>query len=175
VDTVVDMATRAAVLRAHEEEADVDTPAAAALPLDGRTPAAVEVAFVKARLSELHTREIELQSVRDGMLREHTAAIARTKQRPETPGARDQGLQGLVSAEAKCAGMDLVTAERDMVRAEAAAVKIKLDALVNAPVSGDRDPFEWAAARRALGDGFCDAAVGDTGQRGVRARVSAVG
>jgi len=144
VDTVVDMATRAAVRRAHEEEADVDTPAAAALPLDGRTPAAVEVAFVKARRSELHTRDIELQSVRDGMLREHTAAIARTKQRPETPGARDQEpLESQVSAEAECAGMDLVTAERDMVRAEAAAVQIKLDALVNAPVSGGLDPFEW--------------------------------
>jgi hypothetical protein len=36
-----------------------------------------------------------------------------------------------------------LTAERETVRAEMALIENELDALINAPVSGGRDPFEW--------------------------------
>ena len=83
--------------------------AAAASDVDGHTPEAAEVDGVKARLSELHTRECEL----DGELSEALAVVER------------------------------VRAKRDAVRAEVASAESKLDALVNASVSGGRDPFEW--------------------------------
>ena len=68
---------------------------------DGHTPESTEVDGVKARLSELRTREGELQST-----------------------------------------IDRLVAERDAVRAEVASAEGELDALVNAPVSRGRDPFE---------------------------------
>jgi WD40 repeat protein len=39
--------------------------------------------------------------------------------------------------------IERATAECEAVRAEMASVESELDALVNAPVSGGRDPFEW--------------------------------
>jgi WD40 repeat protein len=75
---------------------------AAASALDGHTPECAEVDGVKGRLSELRTREGELQS-----------------------------------------SIDRLVAERDAVRAEVASVESELDALVNAPVSRGRDPYEW--------------------------------
>ena len=75
---------------------------AAASALDGHTPECAGVDGVKGRLSELRTREGELQST-----------------------------------------IDRLVAERDAVRAEVASVESELDALVNAPVSRGRDPFEW--------------------------------
>ena len=39
--------------------------------------------------------------------------------------------------------IERVTAEREAVRAEVASVKDELDALVNEPVSGGRDPTLW--------------------------------
>jgi WD40 repeat protein len=75
---------------------------AAASALDGHTPECAEVDGVKGRLSELRTREGELQST-----------------------------------------IDRLVAERDAVRAEVASAERELDAVVNAPVSRGRDPFEW--------------------------------
>jgi hypothetical protein len=110
------------------EDAEVDGDAAAAAAAapsapDGHTAAAIEVARVKKLLSEFHARESELQSTKLSLLAERDAAIARVM--------------------AECAvAMDLVSAECDTVRAEVASTEAKLVELVNAPVSGDRDPFE---------------------------------
>jgi hypothetical protein len=98
--TSVDEDKAAAVAAAHAVGS-----AGASPPLDrsdGHTPECAEVDGVKGRLSELRTREGELQST-----------------------------------------IDRLVAERDAVRAEVAATESELDALVNAPVSRGRDPFEW--------------------------------
>jgi len=92
-----------------DADADAAALAACASLLHGHTPEAAEVDGVKARLSELRTRECEL----DGELSEALAVVER------------------------------VRAKRDAVRAEMASAESELDALVNAPVSGGRDPFEW--------------------------------
>jgi hypothetical protein len=65
------------------------------------------------RLSELHARDAELLAVMARAKAEYEATVERAR------------------------------AEREAVRAEVASTERELEALVNAPVSGGRDPFEW--------------------------------
>jgi hypothetical protein len=100
--------------------------AAAAAP---RTPtistsAAEQVVGVKAHLTALHASSAELQAVIATANAVHDAEVERAR------AVRD-------------AAIERATAERKAVRAEMASAKSELDALVNAPVSGGRDPFEW--------------------------------
>jgi hypothetical protein len=109
---------------------------AAPRALDGKTPELAEqIDGVKARLSELCTHEGELSSTIERRLAELDAAIARAKSEYEAEVAQ---------ATAVCAAFtDPATSQRDAVRAKVASAKSELEALVNAPVSSGRDPFEW--------------------------------
>jgi WD40 repeat protein len=100
--------------------------AAAAAP---RTPtisasAADQVDGVKAHVTALHARDTELLAVIEMANAVHDAEIERAR------AVRD-------------AAIERETAECEAVRAEMASAESELDALVNAPVSGGRDPFEW--------------------------------
>jgi hypothetical protein len=55
----------------------------------------------------------------------------------------DVELSELQSAKKRSADMKRVETKRDAVRAEIDTVESELDATVNAPVSGGRDPTEW--------------------------------
>ena len=111
----------AAAVRGAALDAGTDGTGAAAAAargasdVDGHTPECAEVDGVKARLSELRTRECEL----DGELSEALAVAER------------------------------VRAKRDAVRSEVASAESELNALVSAPVSRGRDPFEWLPDERS--------------------------
>ena len=57
--------------------------------------------------------------------------------------ALDVELSELQTVESRSAAMKRVKTKRDAVRAEIETVECELDAAVNAPVSGGRDPTEW--------------------------------
>jgi len=83
-----------------------------------------QVDGVKARLSRLHSHDKELLEVIERATAEHDAAVQKAR------AERD-------------AVIERATAERKAVRAEMASAESELDALINAPVSGGRDPTEW--------------------------------
>jgi hypothetical protein len=75
-------------------------------------------------LSTLHVRDAELLAVIETANAVHDAEVERAR------AVRDAAIERAI-------------AERKAVRAEMASAENKLDALVHAPVSGGRDPFEW--------------------------------
>ena len=83
-----------------------------------------QVDGVKAHLTALHASSAELQAVIATASAVHDAEVDRAR------AVRDVAIER-------------ATAERDVVRAEMVSAKSELGALVNAPVSGGRDPFEW--------------------------------
>jgi hypothetical protein len=88
------------------------------------TPAAEQVDGVKAHLTALHARDVELLAVIETANAVHDAEVERAR------AVRD-------------AAIECATAEREALRAEMALTESEFGALVNAPVSGGRDPFEW--------------------------------
>jgi hypothetical protein len=102
-----------------------DAASAAASPTPaGSTPVVEQVDGVKTHLTTLHVRDAELLAVIETANAVHDAEIERAR------AVRD-------------AAVERATAEREAVRAEMASAERELKALVNAPVSGGRDPFEW--------------------------------
>ena len=75
-------------------------------------------------MSTLHVRDAELLAVIETANAVHDAEVERAR------AVRD-------------AAIERATAERETARAEMTSAESELDALVNAPVSGGRDPFEW--------------------------------
>jgi WD40 repeat protein len=99
--------------------------AAAASPTTAiSTHAAEQVDGVTAHLTALHARDAELLAVIETANAVHDAEVERAR------AVRD-------------AAIERATTERDAVRVEMASAESELNALVNAPVSGGRDPFEW--------------------------------
>jgi hypothetical protein len=100
--------------------------AAAALPPTpaGSTSVPEQIDGVKAHLIALHARDAELLAVIETMNAVHDAEVERAR------AVRD-------------AAIERARAEREAVRAEMASAESELGALVNAPVSGGRDPLEW--------------------------------
>jgi WD40 repeat protein len=88
------------------------------------TFAAEQVDGVKAHLTALHVRDAELLAVIETANAVHDAEVERAR------AVRD-------------AAIERARAEREVVRAEMASAESELGALVKAPVSGGRDPFEW--------------------------------
>jgi WD40 repeat protein len=113
---------------AGRREEDTAVPAASAPNDMHRTGAASaeaeQVDVVKVHMSRLHTRDEELLEVIEEATAVCDAAIRRAV------AERD-------------AVIERANAEREAVRAEMASTERELSVLVNAPVSGRRDPFEW--------------------------------
>jgi len=93
-----------------------------------------ELLLVIDRANEVYEAEVEratadedeVEDVVIPMLREMSGVASLTRAR----AVRD-------------AAIERVTAEREAVRADMASAESEFDALVRAPVSGGRDPFEW--------------------------------
>jgi hypothetical protein len=99
--------------------------AAAASPTPASSTCFAEhVDGVKAHLTTLHVRDAELLAAIETANAVHDAEVERAR------AVRD-------------AAIERATAEHKAVRAEMALAESELDALVCAPVSGGRDPFEW--------------------------------
>jgi hypothetical protein len=99
--------------------------AAAASPTPASSTCFAEhVDGVKAHLTTLHVRDAELLAVIETANAVHDAEVEQAR------AVRD-------------AAIERATAEHKAVRAEMALAESELDALVCAPVSGGRDPFEW--------------------------------
>jgi hypothetical protein len=132
------------------------------------TPVAGRVERVKVRLSQLHTCDEELLEVierattrRDAVLERATAgrdaALAQARAERDAAIARARAecdaivrrateeCDELIAQETAehAAVTEPAMAEREAVRAEMASAEKLLNVLVNAPVSGRRDPFEW--------------------------------
>ena len=124
--------------------------------------------MVKVHMSRLHTRDEELLEVterattrRDAVLEqatagrdaaleqaraEHDAAIARARAECDAIVRRaTEECDELIAQETAehAAVTEPAMAEREAVCAEMAPAEKLLNVLVNAPVSGRRDPFEW--------------------------------
>jgi hypothetical protein len=90
----------------------------------GSSPEAGEADRVKAHLSRLHSHDKEQIEVMRCAAAEWSAAVDRATAERDTVNQR-------------------ATGERELARAEIASAERELDALISAPVSGGRDPFEW--------------------------------
>ena len=71
----------------------------------------------------------------------HTLSLSLSLSRSQGDAAVD-GATALTTAERDTVDQRAI-AEREVVRAEIASAERELDVLINAPVSGGRDPFEW--------------------------------
>jgi hypothetical protein len=79
--------------------------------------------------------DTELLAVFERAGEKHNAAVERAS------AVHDASIE---RARAECdAAIECAEAEREVARSEVASTERKLEALVNAPVSGGRDPFEW--------------------------------
>jgi len=117
-------AAAAGAANAAADDADADADAAAELANPtGSTPAAERGDEVKTHLTTLRSRNAELRALIERAEEEHVAVVDRAR------ALRD--------------GIELMQTDHETVRAEMASAERELDAIVNAPVSGGRDPFEW--------------------------------
>jgi hypothetical protein len=128
-----------------------DAPAVEASSRAAGNRDADQIAAVKARMSRLRLHDKELLLVIDRANEVYEAEVERaTADEDEVedvvmPMLREMsGVAALTRARAvRDAAIERVTAEREAVRADMASAESEFDALVRAPVSGGRDPFEW--------------------------------